>query len=218
MRTLAEFTKTPLIGGVLTSSWHLHFSPIFDPSSPKTAEIHRFPSATAAKAERAADRSPKITPVKGRREGGSTFIDRDCPLPRSPGRDGQGCEDHPPIHCHGLEPPVYGPRPPQACRLDPYKAYLQERITAYPQLSGRRLLREVRDLGYGGGYTAITDFLRTVRPPATLPFEVRFETPPGRQAQGDFAQFQVIFTDEPAVTRIVWPPTVSRSARQLRGS
>src|SRR5512132_3816714 len=118
----------------------------------------------------------------------------------------------------GLEPPVYGPRPPQACRLDSYKAYLQERITAYPQLSGRRLLREVRDLGYDGGYTAITDFLRTVRPLATLPFEVRFETPPGRQAQGDFDQFQVVFTDEPAVTRIVWPPTVSHSARQLRGS
>ena len=214
MRTLAEFTKTTLIGGVLTSSWHLHFSPIFDPSSPKTAEIHRFPSATAAKAERAADRSPKITPVKGRREGGSTFIDRDCPLPRSPGRDGQGCEDHPPIHCHGLEPPVYGPRPPQACRLDPYKAYLQERITAYPQLSRRRLLREVCDLGYDGGYTAITDFLRTVRPPATLLSRRRRAA----RAQGDFAQFQVVFTDEPAVTRIVWPPTVSRSARQLRGS
>jgi DNA invertase Pin-like site-specific DNA recombinase len=28
----------------------------------------------------------------------------------------------------GLAAPVYGPRPPQACRLDPYKAYLQERI------------------------------------------------------------------------------------------
>jgi hypothetical protein len=36
------------------------------------------------------------------------------------------------------------------------------------------------------------------------PFEVRFETPPGAQAQVDFAQFQVVFTDEPAVTRIVW--------------
>ena len=105
---------------------------------------------------------------------------------------------------HGLEPPVYRPRPPQACRLDPYKAYLQERITAYPQLSGRRLQREVRDLGYDGGYTTITDFLRTVRPPATLPFEVRFETPPGRQAQVDFAQFQVIFADDLEVPRIVW--------------
>lgn len=35
-------------------------------------------------------------------------------------------------------------------------------------------------------------------------FEVRFETPPGAQAQVDFAQFQVVFTDEPTVTRIVW--------------
>ena len=92
----------------------------------------------------------------------------------------------------------------RTCRLDPYKAYLQERIAAYPQLSGRRLLREVRDLGYDGGYTAMTDFLRSVRPPATLPVEVRFETPPGRQAQADVALFQVVFTDEPAVTRIVW--------------
>ena len=35
-------------------------------------------------------------------------------------------------------------------------------------------------------------------------FEVRFETPPGDQAQVDFAQFQVVFADEPGVTRIVW--------------
>jgi transposase len=53
----------------------------------------------------------------------------------------------------GLEPPGYGPRPPRGCRLDPSKPYLQERIAAYPQLSGRRLLREIRDLGYDGGYT-----------------------------------------------------------------
>jgi transposase len=104
----------------------------------------------------------------------------------------------------GLEPPVYGPRPPRACRLDQYKAYLKERVAAYPQLSGRRLVREIRDLGYDGSYTAVTDFLRTVRPAPTSSFEVRFETPPGRQAQIDFAQFQVSFTDEPDVTRIVW--------------
>ncbi len=67
--------------------------------------------------------------------------------PPSPG-DGQGCETIRRYIASGLEPPVYGPRPPQAHRLDPYKAYLQERITAYPQLSGRRLLREIRALGY----------------------------------------------------------------------
>jgi len=35
-------------------------------------------------------------------------------------------------------------------------------------------------------------------------FEVRFVTPPGEQAQGDFAQFPVVFTDEPTTPRIVW--------------
>jgi hypothetical protein len=33
---------------------------------------------------------------------------------------------------------------------------------------------------------------------------VRFETPPGDQAQVDFAQFEVIFADEPGVVRKVW--------------
>ena len=46
--------------------------------------------------------------------------------------------------------------------------------------------------------------LRDLRPPAAPAFEVRFETPPGDQAQVDFAQFQVAFADEPGVIRIVW--------------
>ena len=35
-------------------------------------------------------------------------------------------------------------------------------------------------------------------------FEVRFETPPGEQAQVDFARFEVEFADEPGAKRIVW--------------
>ena len=58
--------------------------------------------------------------------------------------------------------------------------------------------------GYTGGYTAVTDFLRDVRPAAHQGYEVRFETPPGEQAQVDFAQFHVVFTDEPMTPRIVW--------------
>ncbi len=49
-----------------------------------------------------------------------------------------------------------------------------------------------------------TDVLRELRPAPLPSFEVRFETPPGDQAQVDFAQFQLQFTDEPAITRIVW--------------
>lgn len=49
--------------------------------------------------------------------------------------------------------------------------------------------REIRELGYEGAYTAVTDFLREVRPARHAPFERRFETPPGKQAQVDFAEF-----------------------------
>jgi len=104
----------------------------------------------------------------------------------------------------GLEPPAYQPRPAQPTRLAPFEHYLRERVTAFPALSGRRLLREIRECGYLGGYTAVTDFLREVRPAKVSAFECRFETPPGRQAQVDFAYFRTTFTDEPSTPRIVW--------------
>jgi transposase len=104
----------------------------------------------------------------------------------------------------GLEAPVYGPRQPRLRRIDPFVPYLRERVEAWPGLTGRRLFRELKERGFRGGYTAVTDALRDLRPPAASVFEVRFETPPGDQAQVDFAQFQVAFTDEPGITRIVW--------------
>jgi transposase len=104
----------------------------------------------------------------------------------------------------GLEPPGYGPRERRKRLLDPFIRYLRERVTAYPGLTGRRLWRELRDQGYAGGYTAVTDKLREIRPGLPPAFEIRFETPPGEQAQVDLARFEVEFTDEPGAMRIVW--------------
>lgn len=104
----------------------------------------------------------------------------------------------------GLEPPAYTPRPPRPGLLQPFEAYLRERVERFPELTGQRLWRELRDLGFTGGYTIVTDFLREVRPAPEPVFERRFETPPGRQAQVDFAFFRVRFDSEPEVDRIVW--------------
>jgi transposase len=79
-----------------------------------------------------------------------------------------------------------------------------EACLGFRDLSDKRLLREIRDLSYAGGYTVVTDFLRDVRPPRRAEFERRFETPPGRQRQVDFAEVKVDFDEEPAAVRKVW--------------
>ena len=104
----------------------------------------------------------------------------------------------------GLQAPRYGPRAPRPQVLDPYRAYLRERVEAYPRMRATRLLREIRELGYPGGYSQLTAYLREVRPPLDRGFEHRFETAPGEQAQVDFAQFKTVFTDEPSRTCVVW--------------
>jgi len=104
----------------------------------------------------------------------------------------------------GLEPPAYGPRRPRSTVVTSFAPYLRGRIAAFPELTASRLLREIKELGYMGGYTAVKDFLRTIRPRALQAFERRFETPPGKQAQVDFAYFRTVFTDEPGAERSVW--------------
>jgi transposase len=64
----------------------------------------------------------------------------------------------------GLEPPAYGPRQPRVAKVTPFADYLRGRLAAYPELTGSRLMREIRDFGYSGGYTAVKDFLREIRP------------------------------------------------------
>ena len=102
----------------------------------------------------------------------------------------------------GIAPPAYSPRAAPPRLIAPFEDYLRARITAWPDLSGKRLLRELKERGYSGCYSVVTDFLRSVRPPRAQPFERRFETAPGKQAQVDFARFQVEFSDEPEVVRI----------------
>lgn len=104
--------------------------------------------------------------------------------------------------------PAYSPRAAQPRLIEPYEEYLRDRVTAWPDLSGKRLLRELKERGYPGCYSVVTDFLRAARPPRAQVFERRFETAAGKQAQVDFAQFRVEFSDEPGVVRILWLFTI----------
>ena len=58
----------------------------------------------------------------------------------------------------------YGPRRPVPTKLDAYKAIIEMRLAAYPQLSAVRLLAEIRAAGFAGSYTQLKEFVRQVRP------------------------------------------------------
>jgi len=94
---------------------------------------------------------------------------------------------------NGKEETVYGPRRPQPSKLDRFKPYLRGRLRHFPDLTARRLLQEIQDLGYEGQYTALKNYLRTIRPKPVAAMEVRYETNPGDQAQVDFGDFRTPF-------------------------
>lgn len=89
------------------------------------------------------------------------------------------------------EPPSYGPRPPVPTKLDRYKSIITDRLDAYPELSAVRLFEEVKAAGYTGGYTQVKEYVRRVRPRPPEEDVNRFETPPGKQGQVDFAHFKL---------------------------
>jgi transposase len=84
----------------------------------------------------------------------------------------------------------YGPRAPMPTKLDPYKETIKTRLDRFPELSAVRLFDEVKAAGYAGGYTQLKEYVRAVRPALEPEAVVRFETPPGKQAQVDFARFR----------------------------
>jgi len=78
--------------------------------------------------------------------------------------------------------------PDRASKLDPHKPYIKKRYEQYG-LSATRLLEEIQPMGYTGSIATLRRYLRTLRDDTQRQSKltVRFETPPGRQAQADWA-------------------------------
>lgn len=84
--------------------------------------------------------------------------------------------------------PVPAPRA-RASKLDDYKPYLTERWQAHG-LSAVRLLPEIRAQGFTGSTQIVRRFLHELKATrhTDQTLTVRFETPPGEQAQCDWAE------------------------------
>jgi len=79
-------------------------------------------------------------------------------------------------------------KPERHSRLDAFKAYLRERWEACG-LSAVRLLLEIQAMGYSGSISTLRRYLHSLKPERERlqKLTVRFETPPGQQAQADWA-------------------------------
>jgi transposase len=75
----------------------------------------------------------------------------------------------------------------RASKLDPYHEYLRKRRAECP-LSAVRLMAEIRPMGYEGSIGTLRRYLATLDDDARRErkLTVRFETPPGHQAQVDW--------------------------------
>jgi transposase len=94
--------------------------------------------------------------------------------------------------------PVYGPREQRPSKLDIFKTYIEDRLKA-GVWNARVLMRELRQRGYDGGYTILTDWLRPQREAAGAVAVRRFETPIGHQAQVDWGHLGTIDIDGKSV-------------------
>jgi transposase len=80
-------------------------------------------------------------------------------------------------------------RPPVASALDPFKPYLIERLTDFPEMTAVRLLEEIRRRGYDKGVAQLRRWLMGVRTPRSKKAYLRIELEPGEQAQVDWGSF-----------------------------
>lgn len=78
--------------------------------------------------------------------------------------------------------------PGRPSRLDPFKAYVKERYESCA-LSAVRILGEIQPMGYTGSIWTLRRYLDGMKPERERlrRLTVRFETPPGKQGQADWA-------------------------------
>lgn len=88
-------------------------------------------------------------------------------------------------------------------KLTDFKEYLRTRYLK-TGLSGVRLCEEITKMGFTGSVSAVRRFLQTIdRAEISPKATVRFETPPGEQAQVDWAEIGY-FLDEEGINRKIY--------------
>jgi transposase len=81
-------------------------------------------------------------------------------------------------------------RKPGPSKLDAFRPMIRE-LVIHKDLTAVRVLREIRALGYQGGYSILKEYARSIRRRTRRRPHLRFETDPGRQGQVDLSLYTV---------------------------
>lgn len=106
-------------------------------------------------------------------------------------------------HHHGreVEPPTVIEQPrrvPRTTKLDAHHARILELLEGYPDITAQRIFEELEAVGYDGGYTAVKDHVRRLRPrSAPEPSKETPEYGPGAMAESDWSPYSIKFTHAP---------------------
>jgi transposase len=76
--------------------------------------------------------------------------------------------------------------------VDPFLAFITEKLDKYPRLRASRLYEMVRERGYPGGPDHFRHMVARLRPPRTGEAYLHLSTLPGEQAQVDWAHFGTV--------------------------
>jgi len=79
---------------------------------------------------------------------------------------------------------------PRPSKLDPYKAKIGY-LVKEDGLSAVRILEEIKQLGYLGGYSILKDYIRTIRPSKSRGPSAPIDHAPGHEAQMDWSPHKV---------------------------
>lgn len=90
-------------------------------------------------------------------------------------------------------------RPAQPARpseLDAFRPLIRELVLT-KELTGVRVLEDIRAVGYRGSYSILKAYIRSFRPRPVERAHLRFETGPGVQGQVDLSPYTVILAEQP---------------------